>query len=140
MKRIIFLDVDGVLNKYDDDATFNEFNVNNLIFLIEKTGAKIVLSSDWRRLPFNLERIKNFLLSCNLEIFDVTPVLNEDRKYEIKKWLRENEGWERVAVIDDLKNATVYKSGATKVKTFITDGRLGLTEEDVDSIILFMNS
>ena len=53
MKRIIFLDIDGVLNVYPQGrdkygSTFHTHFEDNLHELIEKTGAEIVISSTWR--------------------------------------------------------------------------------------------
>ena len=45
--KIIFLDVDGVIN-IPPYATFNSDCVNNVKKIIEATGAKIVISSSWR--------------------------------------------------------------------------------------------
>ena len=51
MKKVIFLDVDGVLNSsrtlYEDIALEDDL-ILNLKELIDKTGAKIILSSSWR--------------------------------------------------------------------------------------------
>ena len=53
MKKILFLDIDGVLNitcNYFDEfgCTFEKPFVDNLAWIIEQTGAKIVISSSWR--------------------------------------------------------------------------------------------
>ena len=53
MKRIIFLDIDGVLNVYCESrdkygCTFHTHFEDNLHDLIEATGAEIVISSTWR--------------------------------------------------------------------------------------------
>ena len=47
----IFLDFDGVLNSDEtpDNLDFSKFAIQELNTLIVKTGAKIVVSSDWRR-------------------------------------------------------------------------------------------
>ena len=54
--KVIFLDVDGVLNsqqlfeKCEDDQliSVDEDNIKNLKTIVDATGAKIVLSSSWR--------------------------------------------------------------------------------------------
>ena len=51
MKKIIFLDVDGVLNSSRtlyEDISLEDDLILNLKELINKTGAKIILSSSWR--------------------------------------------------------------------------------------------
>lgn len=45
--KIIFLDVDGVIN-IPNYIKFDKNCLNNLRLIIEKTGAKIIVSSSWR--------------------------------------------------------------------------------------------
>ena len=51
MKKVIFLDVDGVLNSSRtlyEDISLEDDLISNLKELVDKTGAKIILSSSWR--------------------------------------------------------------------------------------------
>ena len=51
MKKVIFLDIDGVLNSNRtlyEDISLEDDLILNLKELIDKTGAKIILSSSWR--------------------------------------------------------------------------------------------
>ena len=51
MKKVIFLDVDGVLNSSRtlyEDISLEDDLILNLKELVYKTGAKIILSSSWR--------------------------------------------------------------------------------------------
>ena len=51
MKKVIFLDVDGVLNSNRtlyEDISLEDDLILNLKELVDKTGAKIILSSSWR--------------------------------------------------------------------------------------------
>ena len=51
MKKVIFLDVDGVLNSDStlyEDISLEDDLILNLKELVNKTGAKIILSSSWR--------------------------------------------------------------------------------------------
>ena len=51
MKKVIFLDVDGVLNSSRtlyEDISLEDYLISNLKELVDKTGAKIILSSSWR--------------------------------------------------------------------------------------------
>ena len=48
-EKVIFLDVDGVLNSNrSTEPTIAEDMVKRLAHIVEKTGASIVLSSSWR--------------------------------------------------------------------------------------------
>lgn len=52
IKKVIFLDIDGVLNdeglRYDEGHIIDNQFVLNLRRIIDKTGAEIVLTSSWR--------------------------------------------------------------------------------------------
>ena len=51
MKKVIFLDIDGVLNSSRtlyEDISLEDDLILNLKELVDKTGAKIILSSSWR--------------------------------------------------------------------------------------------
>ena len=51
MKKVIFLDIDGILNSSRtlyEDISLEDDLILNLKELVNKTGAKIILSSSWR--------------------------------------------------------------------------------------------
>ncbi len=92
--KIIFLDIDGVLNVYGSpyNGTRDEFGdifhvcfVEQLRRVIERTGAKIVISSSWRF--SGLEQMKLMWEMRDLpgEVIDVTP----DPKYLIDEGVTE---------------------------------------------------
>jgi len=105
--RIIFLDIDGVLNSqlfYTErsqcqrasdgaGADIDERCVNYLNSLIAETGAKVVISSTWR--SDGLEYCKTALEAKGFvgEIIDVTPHLRHEgclRGNEIYHWIQKN--------------------------------------------------
>ena len=120
--KIIFLDIDGVLNvisKEDDQfgGTFHEKFVDNLRYIIEQTGAKIVISSTWRF--SGLDNMKKLWEFRNLpgEVIDITPdcydLVNErrfkyldlvDRGHEIDYWLEGRTDIKSYVIIDDDNN------------------------------------
>jgi predicted mannosyl-3-phosphoglycerate phosphatase (HAD superfamily) len=54
--KIIFLDIDGVLNNYNtlgEGLNWESNAVKILKRIIKETGAKVVLSSTWRRGSIN---------------------------------------------------------------------------------------
>lgn len=80
MCKIIFLDIDGVLNvipQGEDEygPLFHSNFIKNLEELINKTSAKIVITSSWRK--SGLQHIKNMWEFRNYpgEIIDVIPSL-----------------------------------------------------------------
>lgn len=123
MLKIIFLDIDGVLNVIPTDrdewgAIFQEPFVSNLRLLIKATGAKIVMSSSWR--GSGIKEMQRMWKTRHLpgELIDVTPYANnkylhitgtdkniEDssnapRGIEIEWWLN-NHGYKRFFVEDN---------------------------------------
>jgi len=67
--KIIFLDIDGVLNVNVFQAKF----INNLKTIIEATDAKIVISSSWRKK--GLSQIQDMWLNRGMPgvVIDTTP-------------------------------------------------------------------
>lgn len=123
--KIIFLDVDGVINAIDSIAIppdtfyfegepFSAGALNLLKKLAEEAPAEIVLSSGWRLEKKNYQIIERLLKLYNLEIFDVTPrlysrgsyipfhLLEKIRSKEIGMWLTENNSIKEYVILDDL--------------------------------------
>lgn len=60
MDKIIFLDIDGVLNSdrtLYEHVSLEDDLILNLKELVDKTGAKIILSSSWRSIPDAVRRL-----------------------------------------------------------------------------------
>ena len=115
MKKIIFLDIDGVLNyelfyKKEDGPHETRFDydlanicgdkIKLLNTLIEETGADVVISSSWRKNK-TLEELRTLFQHKGFKgnIIDKTPVLYySDKEYgysvprgcEIKAWIGTN--------------------------------------------------
>ena len=154
--KILFLDIDGVLNSraYDRTRNWNEqtdIDETRLPFvkkIIDATGAKIVLSSTWRehwdktneKCDADGVYINKAFAKFGLEIYDKTPDLGLkfDRPDEIKAWLESTqERIEKFAIIDDYS----YGWGSLSdcfVKTNPHFG-LGLEEEHVLKAISILN-
>ena len=125
MTNYIFLDIDGVLNSEHtlDESCENmdqkmasiisDQLVKNLSYLVEKTDAKIILSSSWR-IYFNENTKKSnnlfalILLASldkhNLELHDMTPFVkgqfSSERGLEIKTYI-DKHNIKNYVVIDD---------------------------------------
>ncbi len=108
--KIVFLDFDGVIRvpidggwATADTYDFCQSRMKALSHVLERTGAKIVVSSDWRN--FNEEDNCRKYLSPYLE-----PYLHEDwmtpvtgyRWKEIERWLDEHPGVDKFVAVDDL--------------------------------------
>ena len=125
MNKIIFLDIDGVLNSQDtfrDNHEYSKFfvkymgdNVNDIItykmldidldkvFMVRDicnlTGAKVVISSSWRQSRWYL-LIEEKLTSLGIPIVGVTPYIDGNRGDEIRKYL-EDEKIDDFVILDD---------------------------------------
>ncbi len=113
--KIIFLDIDGVLNSdiYDRQRKYTDTNIDVsrlplLKRLIDETGAKTVLSSSWRvhwekdedkMSPVGRE-LADTLLGGGIEIFDKTPVMSS-RAEEISSWLSLHPEADSFVILDD---------------------------------------
>jgi hypothetical protein len=117
--KVIFLDIDGVLNVYCEShdkwgCTFHQHLVDNLKWIIEETGAKIVVSSTWRF--GGIQYLKDMWEARGLpgEIIDITPdchdLVNDgrfeyldhvDRGHEIDYWLEGRTDILNYVIVDD---------------------------------------
>lgn len=103
--KVLFLDIDGVLNhqKYytngrrDVSYPLSEIcpvSIQHLNHIVAETGCKVVISSTWRH--SGIEYCRNVLNECGCvgEIIDITPDIYDDwaqRGNEILKWLKSKE-------------------------------------------------
>ena len=118
--KIIFLDIDGVVNCISTKERFNgligveQEKITLVKQIVEATDAKIVLSSTWRLdwlwfnegKPVNLNSfnyLKKEFAKQGLEFFDVTPSHKDSwRAREIQEWLdTTTEKIDGYVVIDD---------------------------------------
>jgi len=142
--KILFLDIDGVLNntrtllrgweEFDEDA------IQNLGDILRQTRARIVLSSTWRKYPTQKRNFGRMLVKYKLIQFwggDTTPIiLGTARAIEIQQWLDENANIERFAILDDDMDAAME---AENGKFFRTNYQDGLTQEIASKVIAFLN-
>ncbi len=154
--KIIFLDIDGVLNSraYDRRRDLNsQTNIDESRLLLLKeivdiTDAKIVLSSTWRqhwdRNPDECDGdgryINKTFAKYGLHIYDKTPDLGIHalRRDEIIKWIDAvGENIESFVVIDDYR----YGWGELSEHFVKTDPNfgLGLEIEQTQKAILILN-
>lgn len=148
--RLIFIDIDGVFNsltyyksdRFNNEPTYplSEFDtecVKRYMNIIEKTGAKTVISSSWR-FTDGLRNIMEHVGFYGTALdFEVTPYLGTIRGLEIKAYLDEyedkhiGEEVESYCIIDD-ETDMLYEQKDNFVNTNIN---FGLTDEDADKVI-----
>lgn len=146
MKKIIFLDVDGVLNNQN---TFKKVQrVSDMLDpylillanrIVEATGAEVVLSSSWRHCHY--EELKE---KVPFKIIDKTgDCCTGIRGVEIYDWIRKNIGYKdrddrskfRYAIIDDESDMLLWQKDHFFQTTFIS----GLTEEISARVVSHLN-
>ena len=105
---VIFLDVDGVLNSMHTPAWMREDwdvplarPLQNLKYIVDKTGAKIVVTSSWREYPAALRKLEIALMVFELPIAGRTPALSTNRPNEIETWLNKHPEVKRYVILDD---------------------------------------
>ncbi len=147
--KVIFLDIDGVLNSdeyldkvknSDIQGIERDIDVGKVKLLkraIDETGARVVLSSSWRYTR-NARYLKELLANYEIRV-DSTPYIQDIRGLEIKKWLSENQGVEDFIILDDEIFDSFDEELIKKlVKVSNGNGRSlgeGLLPKDVDEII-----
>jgi len=150
INKVIFLDIDGVLNVYCEGrdeygCTFHKHFEDNLSWIIKQTKAKIVISSTWRF--SGLEILKEMWIKRKLpgDIIDITPNLdNFKRGDEIQHWLDNNKVINYVIVDDDndmldtQKNNFVQTSGNYDHLDCVDVG-YGLTRKCSERIVEILN-
>lgn len=147
--KYLFLDIDGVLNSFDDyDVDGKEFleNIHNLTFIlsdrqisllnniIDKYHPKIILSSYWRN-RYSLKTLQNKFEDAGFKgkILAITPSFggeHEDRWQQIKHYIDDNDVSDYIILDDsplDRKN--------TKFPNWIkTDSYHGLDQKHLREI------
>lgn len=161
-RKIIFLDIDGVLSPrwWDSDKQSDNYGrlfdakaVANLSKIIEETEADIVISSSWKNI--GLVELQNMWRDRGLpgKIVDITPdymsdelLLKEDssnvdylyeRGSEIQGWLLlHGDEISRFVIIDDMDDILPEQQSH-----FVqTDPEVGITNEDVKKVVHLLNN
>lgn len=141
--RIIFLDVDGVLNNgtwaeemyeqsvrvYHDDLLY-EPSLVQLRRIVDETGAVIVISSSWRQVPTAYGHLKEWLEKYGMEIHDKTPYVGGERGDDITGWFNRHPGEYKYVILDDDDDMGRHMEHLVR-----TDFGTGLTEQKADECI-----
>ena len=159
MSKVIFLDIDGVLNsnfwnhthQFDisDGTLIDRDNIKMLAELVRRTGAEIILHSGWKYwfddglnpLRSESEKLQTLLLEEGLRISSVTPdhateEIKRAKKFslvkadEILAYVKAHQDVEEWVVIDDLD----LHNAEVERHQLRTDAQVGLTAEDITVI------
>ena len=153
--KVIFLDIDGVLNTYQtfkdineeykktgiDRIEIDEFRLEFLKEIIEKTGAVVVLNSSWKNnckmengkyisLSKKMRQFIEILSKHNISIYDFTLDFKTNRQEAIYRWL-EGKNIESFIIIDDDPYHLDDFLGKELIKTSIVkDGKMIMNMDD----------
>jgi len=116
-EKVIFLDIDGVINHTDGKNYIEDDLLRNLATIVDETKAELILTSSWRRYylgwaqrAFPIEEddfgwfLDNKLASVGLRLAGVTPIIfdgPEGRPFEIRRWLSRQAALKRFVILDD---------------------------------------
>lgn len=136
MKKIIFLDIDGVVNCCNTRQRHRGFIGIDpyMAFIVGKivldTGASVVLSSSWRCFTDGRAEVEKQVVKC----IDQTPVLNSVGKIrgdEIKAWLDKHPEVEDYVILDD--NSDMLEEQMSHF--YKTKWETGITEEIAQKVV-----
>lgn len=151
LNKILFLDVDGVLNavgttrqKFNGMVGIDPSMLVRLKRILSETQCSIVLSSTWRKFPAWRAHLMEALGPDALFVIGDTPGPDFDDKSglwiaktrgdEIRAWLDANPGVERFCVLDDDDDMGILSLSMVRTNTFE-----GLTEKQADEVIKRLN-
>lgn len=141
--KVIFVDVDGVLNSddfIDSVKGKQDIDIKTVLLLkraIEETGAKIVMDTSFRYTQSFL-KVQEMLLQNGI-MFDKTPFIDNERGKEIKQYLSEHRNIEDYILLDDVAFSDFDNellSHLIKMDDTNTRGiGKGLQKKDIEEII-----
>lgn len=148
--KVIFLDIDGVLNYtewyvddrnpgnlYGQEGDLDPLCVDRIKHICDETGAKVVISSDWRLSWLGtLSRLGRLGLTEDY-IIDKTPYFKSDmpRGQEIEYWLECHPDCTNFVIIDDRTDFTDDQ----RPHFIHIDPMYGINDDDVDIAIMTLN-
>ena len=150
--KIIFLDFDGVISTYEKGWRFDVEKIELLKEIVDKTDAKIVVTSSWKR---GFTEVDNFIKSFYdkprnkdlkkvtifdwfaKSIYDITDNNGSWRGDEIQRWIdKHNEEIESYVILDD--DSDFHDN---QLFNFVqTDTYEGITSREVKLCIKILNN
>ncbi len=156
----IFLDIDGVLDIYNNNAAVQELlptTIGNLKSLITRTKADVVIISDWRfgsdlyaekakecgygRIIDNWSNLTKIFTQEGIAINGVTAWDEKltNRTSEIRQYLNEHSNIKRYVILDDCFGDSYESDPEIKKHLVFVDALKGLQEKDLIAACEIMN-
>lgn len=145
MRKILFLDIDGVVNNRETVKKGVHFPIDPYCaFLVGKiqleTDCQVVLSSSWRHMPGAVEEINDRVV----KLYDTTKsCCTGIRGAEIYEWIvrhipydERGENHLRYAILDDESDMLLWQ----KDHFFQTSFDTGITDEMAERVIEHLNT
>lgn len=145
--KVLFLDIDGVLNNLEYRASIanyyenpiDESKLSLIRSIVDRTGALIVLTSTWRLYIDECgdagKRLDETFSAHGLQISSKTENFDEERDYEILVWLAKNKT-DSYVILDDVDFNWCELNRGRFVKVNDTTG---ITEETVEKAVKILN-
>ena len=146
-RKVLFLDVDGVLNngiwaskmfeqgiRVYDDHLLEENALRLLQRIIYATGARIVVSSSWRHDRKAYHKLEQQLFRYGLRVLCKTQGTDTDRGRDIGLYLEQHPDVEKFAILDDDPDVGNYADHLVQ-----TDPDKGLTGAEAFCCIRLLN-
>lgn len=140
--KVLFLDIDGVLNNFKDrnfGETFSAPCCDALNSILDRVpDLKIVISSAWRM--WGVEYMKgvldkNGVKDTDNRVIDVTGQENGIRGYQIQCWLDRNTDVTNIVILDDESDMGPLGNKLVKTNKYI-----GLTSSHADKAVEIVNT
>lgn len=155
--KIIFLDIDGVLDIFNPAILLQELLESALLRLkriVDETDAKIVIVSDWRyghakyidrtksmdrHIPIrdNWKQLVDTFGKYDMMIYDVSPWDDrlKSRSEEIADYLTCHADITHYVILDDCYSDTYESSPELRSRLVFVDANRALQERDVESVL-----
>jgi hypothetical protein len=140
MKKIIFLDIDGVLTSYEDleedYCKLSKECVNVLNKIINTTNAQCVLTSDRRRIGGYKKVLEEYLRPAGFcgKLIGQIGDSGLPRGLEINNWLFENNFQGKFVIIDDVPNVYPFCQQLIQTDCFV-----GLEYRHINKVVKFLS-
>lgn len=144
--KIIFLDFNGVLDTYDNMNEIDQNNLKRLKYIIDKTNAKVVISSSIKNSYYytgsfnkHLINIIKTLEKASIEVIGITP-LASNREEEIRLYLDSHSEIQNFCIIDDDYYMETFKEHMVKLPSQMEIGQMGLDDFHMNMAIEILNN